>query len=83
MYIVLLHQYLSITCQLIFQTALQGLQTQVEKMSKTLSKMRLTESSEEIEDENQNEPERMRRITIVMPRDEQQEGSGAKTSMEI
>ena len=72
------NQYLPITCQLIFQTALQGLQTQVEKMSKTLSKMRLTETGDEIEDENENEPERVRRITIVVPRDEQQEGRGEK-----
>ena len=40
--------------------------------------MRLTETGDEIEDENQNEPERVRRITIVVPRDEQQEGRGEK-----
>ena len=54
-------------------------------MSKTLNKMRdgMTETVEEVEDENQSEPERMRRVTIVMPRDEQQEGRGAKTSIKI
>lgn len=43
----------------------------------------MTETVEEVEDENQSEPERMRRVTIVMPRDEQQEGRGAKTSIKI
>ena len=68
-----------------FQTALQGLQTQVEKMSKTLNEMRkgMTETGEEIEDKNQSEPERVRRFTIAIPRDEQQGGRGAKTSIKI
>ena len=71
--------------QTYFQTALQGLQTQVDKMSKTLNEMKkgMTETGEEIEDENQSESERMRRVTIVMPHDGQQEGRGAKTSIKI
>ena len=38
----------------------------------------MTETGEEIEDENQSEPERMRRFTIAIPRDEQQEGRELK-----
>ena len=44
----------------------------------------MIEAGEEIEEENQSEPERVRRITIVVPRDEQQqEGMGTKSCTKI